>query len=188
MTLLVSGVILWVVVHLMPSVAPGLRQSLVDKLGNNAYRGIFALVIVSSVVLIVIGWRATPEVFLYRLPDWARVAGFVLMILSFALIGAAHHPTMIKRYLRHPMLAGVFLWAVSHLLTNGTERALLLFGAIGLWALIEIPLINRREGPYQKPDAPDFSEELKGVFISAAIFIIALILHPYFAGVTPFPR
>jgi hypothetical protein len=86
------------------------------------------------------------------------------------------------------MLMGVFVWAVSHLLMNGTTRALVLFGGLGLWALLEMPLINRREGEYIKPDAPDFSGELKGVFISGFIFIVVLILHPYFAGVTPFPR
>ena len=136
----------------------------------------------------VLGWRSTPEAYLYVLPPWSRSLGFVLMIVSFLLIGAAHHPTRIKRFIRHPMLAGVFVWSVSHLLMNGTTRALVLFGGLGLWAVLEIVLINRREGAYIKPDIPNFSEELKGFFISGIIFGIVLFLHPYFAGVTPFPR
>jgi hypothetical protein len=86
------------------------------------------------------------------------------------------------------MLTGVFIWAAAHLLVNGTPRALVLFGGLGAWALLEIVLINRRDGEYTKPDKPDFSEELKGMFISAGVLLLILFLHPYFAGVAPFPR
>ena len=188
MTLLVIGVLIWAIVHLSPAVAPALRQSLVGSLGEKGYKGVFALAILAGLVLIVLGWRSTPEEYLYVLPPWSKTAGFVLMVVSFALLGAAHHPTRIKRFVRHPMLTGVIVWSASHLLMNGTTRALVLFGGLGLWAILEIPLINRREGIYVKPDVPDFSEELKGFFISAIIFGIVLFLHPYFAGVTPFPR
>ena len=41
---------------------------------------------------------------------------------------------------------------------------------------------------YTRPDKPAFSEELKGMFISAGFLLLILFLHPYFAGVTPFPR
>jgi uncharacterized membrane protein len=188
MTVLIIGVLVWSLVHLIPTIEQPLKKAMTDRLGENGYKGVFALLILVSVVMIVIGWRSTPEEFVYVLPPWSRTAGFVLMVIAFLLIGAAHHPTRIKRFLRHPMLAGTFLWGVSHLLTNGTTRALILFGGIGLWALIEIPLINRREGLYIKPDRPSFSEEIKGFFISGLILIVVLLLHPYFAGVTPFPR
>lgn len=188
MTVLIIGVLIWVLVHLVPGIAQPLKKSMTERLGENGYKGLFSLLLLASIVLIVLGWRSTPEAYVYNLPPWSRMAGFILMIVAFLLVGAAHHRTRIKRFIRHPMLTGVFLWGVSHLLTNGTTRALILFGGIGLWALIEIPLINRREGPYTPPDAPDFSEEVKGFFISALILIVVLMLHPYFAGVTPFPR
>jgi uncharacterized membrane protein len=104
------------------------------------------------------------------------------------MIGAAYHPSSIKRFVRHPMLLGTAIWALSHLLTSGTSRGLVLFGGIGLWALIEILLINRRDGAYTKPEAPKFSEELKGMFVSAGILLLILFLHPFFTGVTPYPR
>lgn len=188
MAALSIGVLLWVVVHLIPSIEQPLRQRLISRLGENGYKGAFALTILIALVLIVLGWRSAPEEYLYILPAWSRTVGLFLMILSFVLLGAAHYPSLVKSYVRHPMLMGVFVWAVSHLLMNGTTRALVLFGGLGLWALLEMPLINRREGEYIKPDAPDFSGELKGVFISGVIFIVVLMLHPYFAGVTPFPR
>ena len=51
-----------------------------------------------------------------------------------------------------------------------------------------MPLINAREGTYTKPDAPGFKAELKVLIISAVVFIVALLLHPYFAGVSAIPR
>ena len=188
MTLLIIGVLLWAFVHLVPTIAGPLKQSMTGQLGQNGYKGGFSLLIVAALVLIVLGWRSTPEQFLYVLPPWSRTLGLVLMILSFLLLGAAHHPTRIKRFFRHPMLSGVFVWSVSHLLMNGTARALVLFGGLGLWAVVEIILINRREGLYIKPDTPALGEELKGFFISGIIFGVVLFLHPYFAGVAAFPR
>ena len=187
MSLLITGVAIWIVVHLIPAIAPSLRQSLVASMGEKAYRGVFALVILGSLALIVVGWRSTPEEFIYILPPETRMVSFFLICLALILMGAAHHPSRIKRVIRHPMLTGVFVWAAAHLLVNGTVRAMVLFGGLGVWALLEIVLINRREGAYIKPDKPDFSEELKGTFISAGFLLILLFLHPYFAGVTPFP-
>ena len=188
MTLLIAGVLLWAVVHLMPAVAPSVRQGLVDNLGEKPYRGVFALLILASVVLIVLGWRSAPPVGVYAVATWSKTAAFVLICIAVLLIGAAHHPTRIKRVLRHPMLTGVALWALAHLLANGTSRAVILFGGIGAWAILEILLINRRDGAYTKPAAPDFSEEMKGLFFSGVILLGLLLAHPYFAGVTPFPR
>jgi len=165
-----------------------MRQSLIDKLGSNAYRGIFSLALVASLVLIVLGWRSSPETWLFVLPGPVNTVAFVLICVSLIMIGSAYHPSSIKRFIRHPMLLGTAIWALSHLLTSGTSRGLVLFGGIGLWALIEILLINRRDGAYAKPEAPRFSEELKGMFVSAGILLLILFLHPFFTGVTPYPR
>ena len=187
MNLLIIGVVLWSVAHLVPSIAPSFRLGLIEKLGAGPYRGVFALVIVSALVLIVVGWRSSPQEYLYLLPAWSRHVGFVLMILSFILLGAANYKTIIKRYIRHPMLTGVFVWSMSHLLTNGTSRALILFGTLGIWALVEIFLISAREGARTLPEGPGLGAEVKGLVITAVVFTAAIFLHPYFAGVSPLP-
>jgi len=188
MNMLIAGVVIWFVAHLVPAVAAGPRQGLIDRIGAGPYRGVFSVVIVSALVLIVFGWRSTPEEYLYVLPPWSRPLSFVFMFISFVLFGAAHSKTAIKRLVRHPMLMGVFVWSLSHLLTNGTTRALILFGGLGVWALIEMPLINAREGTRELPESPGFRAEMKGVLISAVVFGVMLYLHPYFAGVSPMPR
>ena len=188
MTVLIIGVLTWSLVHFIPTLAPSLRQSMTARLGENGYKGVFSLLILAGLTLIVIGWRATPEQYLYVLPLWSRSLGFVLMIVSFILLGAAHYPTRIKRIIRQPMLAGIIVWSISHLLINGTTRAFVLFGGLGLWALLEIILINRREGPYAKPEAPPLRSELRGILISGVVFVVVLFVHPYFTGVTSYPR
>ena len=188
MTLLIAGIVLWSLVHLFPALARPARDDLVASMGRNGYRGAFSLLILGSLALIVIGWRSVPEAYLYVLPPWSRSAAFALVAIAFLLLGAAHYPTRIKRYLRHPMLTGIIAWSAGHLLANGTTRALVLFGGLGLWAIVEILLINRREGHYEKPAAPAAAAELRGVIISAIIFIVVLYLHPWFAGVSPLPR
>jgi len=188
MNLLIIGTLLWAIVHLMPAIAPGIRSSLVAGMGEKPYRGLFALLIFSSLVLIVFGWRSTPEEFVYVLPSTTRLVAFVLICIAFILIGAANYPTAIKRVIRHPMLTGVAVWAAGHLLVNGTTRAMVLFGGLGVWALVEIFAINRREGAYEKPPKPAFGRELRGIIISAGIIVLLIFLHPYFAGVSPIPR
>ena len=147
----------------------------------------FALVIVTTLLLIVFGWRSTPEEYLYVLPAWSRQVGFALMFASIFMLGAAHGKSIIKRFVRHPMLMAVFVWSVSHLLMNGTTRALILFGALGIWALLEMPLLNARDRDWVRPDATPLTAELKGLVISAIVFTVLIWLHPYFAGVSPLP-
>jgi uncharacterized membrane protein len=184
---LVSGVVLWSAVHLVPTLARPLRKSLIERVGNGKYRLGFSVVVVMSIGLMVLGWRTTPEVTLYQPPTWSGPIGFLLMIVAFILFGASHHETAIKRFIRHPQLTSMLVWSISHLITNGSIRALVLFGGLGLWALIEMPLINGREGAYTPPKPPGWKAEFKGVAISAVIFVVALLLHPYFAGVRPMP-
>lgn len=185
---LTLGVTLWSAVHFIQTLARPLRKSLIDSLGAGPYQLAFSLVVLISIALMVIGWRSTPEVTLYQLTGWSGPVGFLLMIIAFVLFGASHSKTAIKRLIRHPQLTAMIIWSFAHLLMNGSTRSLVLFGGLGLWALIEIPLINIRDGTYTQPESPGRKIELKGLAISAVIFVVALLLHPYFAGVVPIPR
>ncbi len=136
----------------------------------------------------VIGWRSTTPEFVYLPPGWGRPVTIVLMLISVMLFVAANYPTRIKRFIRHPQLTGLVTWSIGHLLSNGDSRSLVLFGGLGLWALIEMLLINRREGGWVKPDAPALSIEAKGLVISVIVFLALVFLHPYYAGVSPILR
>lgn len=182
------GVFLFVVVHFFPALASGLRNSLVERFGENPFKGIFSLALLLSIVLMVFGWRSTAPTVIYVTPGWGIPVASVLMLIAIWLFAAPYQPTRIKRYIRHPQLTGMAVWSGSHLLSNGDSRSLVLFGGLGIWALIEMLLINRREGAWRRPYGPALSVEIRGIVISAVIFFVLVYLHPYFAGVSPIPR
>lgn len=183
MEFMVTGLMLWSVVHLFPVLAPGLRQFLVGRMGEKGYKGLFALLIVLSVVLIVYGWRHVIPTHAYLLPPAFKHVAMFLIVVAFILMGAAQYPTRIKRIVRHPQLTGVMTWAVAHLLLNGDSRSILLFGWLGVWALLEIILINRREGAWVKPESPTWGREFRGVAITVVVIVVVVFIHPYIAGV-----
>jgi uncharacterized membrane protein len=182
MALLITGVLLWSFVHLIPGVAPTCKSRLVEKLGKG-YRAIFALLIVASLVCIVFGWRSTVPTALYSPPDTIRVLTSALMLIALVLFFSSRVPTDIKRVLRHPQLTGVFLWAVAHLISNGDSRSLVLFGGIGVWALVEIAVINRRDVGWLKPESVGLKRSLIPLVIGVGAWILLIFIHPWIAGV-----
>lgn len=184
MAILIGGVLLWSAVHLVPALAPGFRQNLVTRLGTGPWKGLFALSILASLALIVIGWRSTVPEAVYQPPLWGRSAAIGLMIVSVYLFGAARRPAIVKRVVRHPQLTGMAVWSIAHLLANGDHRSLVLFGGLGVWAIGEIFAINRRDGAWIKPEPPPLWRELLGIVITLLIFGLLAWAHPWFAGVT----
>ena len=183
MALILVGVLLWSIVHLVPAAAPGLRGSLIGRMGEGGYKGLFSLLILLSIVLMVLGWRGTPPEYVYNPPYGLRTVSIGLMVIAFILIGASNQPVRIRHWIRHPQLSGVALWAFAHLLTNGDSKSLVLFGGLLIWALIEMPLISRREGEWVKPEVEGWRRDIVGVVISLAILLLFAWAHPWIAGV-----
>lgn len=183
MTMFVLGVALWCVTHLIPSMAPGLRGRLMS-IGEGPYKGLFALTIVGSLLLIIFGWRAAVPSMVYAEPDWGRVVNMATMLIGLILFAAAFLKTNIKRYLRHPQLTAVLLWSVGHLLANGDSRSVILFGAMGVWSVIAMLAINRRDGAWQKPESVPVGRDLVPVIIGVVFYAVLGWVHPYIAGIS----
>ena len=147
MSLLLAGIILWFVAHSLPATAPGKRDALAAKLGELPYRGVFSLVILASLLMIVFGWKSAVPSALYVPPMGPGIVPSALVLIALILFFASQMNGTIKRVIRHPQMAGTFIWAVAHLLTNGDSRSVALFGGMAVWALFEVVMINRREGP-----------------------------------------
>ena len=86
--------------------------------------------------------------------------------------------------MRHPQLMSIITWSIAYLLVNGDSRLIVLFGGMGAWAIMEILLINRRDGEWIKEPAPAWQKEIKGLAISVFIFVIVVAAHPFIAGVS----
>ena len=188
MLILVLGVLLWAAAHALPIQARGLRARLIDRLGGEKrYKGAFALVIVLSLVLIVIGWRLSGyhENIYDADPAMKHVTGLG-MAAAFLLFGAAKAKTNVKRFIRHPQLLAVVVWGGAHLLSNGEARSVVLFAGMALWAASAIVMINARDGAWVKPAPFPRSGDIRWLVISLVMLVVFVLLHPYFTGVAPY--
>lgn len=183
MALLIAGVVLWSLVHLVPALLPAIKKRWINMAGNNGYQATFSILIVLSLVMIVYGWRHAIPVHVYMLPAVAIQLAMVLMVIAFLLFGAAIVPSRINSYIRHPQLLSVFIWSFAHLLANGDSRSIVLFSGMGAWAVLEITLINRREGVWTKPPRPGLKKEALSIAVSLVLLVVAALTHPYIAGV-----
>ena len=183
MALLIIGLTLWVVIHLSPAICKNTRSAIVEKIGLWPYKGIFALLIISSVVLIVLGWRGTTPQDIYNPPAWGRHVTMLLVLFTFILFVAAKRKTNIKRVLRHPQLTGLVLWSIGHLFANGDNRSLILFITLGIWAILEMIMINKREGAWQKPEPVPMKSDVITVVGGCVLYVVLMFAHPYIAGV-----
>jgi uncharacterized membrane protein len=174
---------MWIIVHFMPSLWPDIRARLVERFGMRRYRGLFALLMVGSLVLMVIGWRNTVPQPVYLPSGWGRFAALVLMFPALPLFFAARLPTNLRRALRHPQLTGVLLWSIAHLLANGDVRSLVLFSLLGAWAVAEMFLINLREGPRTLPEPLPITSDVIWVAVGTVAYVLLLYLHKYISGV-----
>ena len=187
MSVLATGIVLWAVVHLMPAVLPGLRSALIAKLGFGPYKGLFALTIVGSLILIVIGFRGADHAVLYIPPSWGYHAAPIFVLVAFVLFVSARGATNLKRIVRHPQLASVKIWSFGHLLANGEVRSIILFGGLLLWAVADMIAINRRDGAWVKPEPVSRGATTVTTLIGVAAYVAFLFLHETLIGRTPFP-
>lgn len=186
MTKLVLGVLLWSFMHFIPAVAVDFRKNLVTKLGEKPYKGVFALLMVLSLYLVISGWRATIPESLYIPPTWGRHATALLVLIGFILFSASHGKTNLKRFVRHPQLTGLTCWGLGHLIANGETRSIVLFGGLAAWAIIEIFLLNRRDGAWVKPEPVPVKQDIKIVVIGLVVYAVIAGAHQWLFGVSPF--
>lgn len=183
MTLLVLGVVLFAGVHFIPSLAPSLKDKWLAGMGEGGYKGIFSLLLMGSFALMIFGWRSAQADFVYAPPANLRIFALALLALAFVLMAVSSRKSRLRLIVRHPQLTGVALWGISHLLLNGDNRSVVLFGGLTVWAVVEIFAINRREGVWIKEEAPPWGSELVSLLIAAVTIGVIVYIHPWLSGV-----
>jgi len=188
MSILILGLVLFLGIHCLP-MAAGLRRRLQGRLGNGGYRALYAAIAVVGFVLVVRGYGLAREnpVVLWDPPFWTAHLAWSLMAIAFVLVVAAYIPGRIKEKVRHPMLAGVKIWAFAHLIANGTLADLVLFGAVLAWAVIDRISLKKREraGLVRITGGPLRNDAIAVVVGLAAYAVFLLYLHERWIGVSP---
>ncbi len=186
MVWLVVGLVLWNVAHLFKSVGHTARARLVQRIGLDKVQGLVALSVLSAVAMIVVGWRATTPSALYLPPHWGPHATQTGVLLGLLMLASSLTRNAISTRWRHPQLTGVALWAAAHLISNGEQRSVLLFGTFAAWAVVTMFAINARDGAWKRPEPKPAGTLLLPVAITAAGFAAAWFAHPYVIGVRVF--
>ncbi|MGB5326546.1 MAG: NnrU family protein [Pseudomonadales bacterium] len=182
MTMLLAGVLLWSFMHLLPGVAATLRRGIIEKLGLGPYKLVYSLILLASIGLMVAGWRASQPEQLF-IASWLPLhAAYALIYLGVFLMAVSSFNSRIKRVIRHPQLTGFAIFSIAHVLVNGDSRSTLLFGGLAAWAVVEMLVINRRDGEWHKPQPPAIAQELKPLLASIAVFFALFFAHPYLSG------
>jgi uncharacterized membrane protein len=186
MLILILGIILLLGTHSL-SMARQTRAGLVARLGEGGFKGVYSLLSLAGLALIVWGfhtYRAEGWVQIWVPPVWTRHITITLMWFAFvALASMGSRPSRIRGWLRHPMLVGVKIWALAHLLANGDAGGMLLFGSFLVWAVVDRIAVKRR-GDLGAARVPTFTRADGVAVVAGTIaYLLMMALHPWLIGV-----
>lgn len=148
MTYLILGLIIFLGVHSVRMVADDWRTRTRRKLGVGIWKGLYSLASLAGLALVAWGFDAARDqpLLLWSPPVAMRHLAAALTLLAFVLLAAAYVPgNSIKARLHHPMVLGVKVWALAHLLSNGMLVHVVLFGSFLIWAALNFRVARRRD-------------------------------------------
>jgi uncharacterized membrane protein len=190
MLLLIVGLAVFIGVHVVTTMRDR-RARLIERFGEGPYKIGYSVLSIVGLVLIVLGWRAAPFIPLWEPPVATLHIAIPLVWIAFVCVTAAYVPSgFIKARLRHPMLVGVKVWALAHLLANGDLAAMLLFGSLLAFAVYDRIAVKRRARiESAQPIAPPrWHNDLIAVAVGTVLFLgFAVYVHPHVIGVPVLP-
>ena len=188
---LIVGLVLFLGIHSVRIAAPAFRQAQIDNRGLNAWKGIYTLVAIAGFVILVWGYgiaRQDPVVF-WIAPAWMSHVVALLMLPAMIFLVASQVPAgRIKAAVKHPMLLGVKIWALAHLLVNGDLASVLLFGGFLVWAIVDRISEKKRlrAGITSNPVAGSLKWDIIDVVGGLVLYVLfVMVLHEWLIGVPP---
>jgi len=192
---LILGLLVFLGAHSFVTLRPA-RVAALQQLGRPAYLVLFSLVSAAGLALIFWGfarYRQAGGIAVWHPPDFMRHITVALVWPAVVLVTAAYLPGHIKRTIKHPMLAGVKLWAFAHLLSNGDLGGIVLFGSFLAWAVYDRIAVKRREAAGE-PAAIMFvdrgwTNDIIAVALGTFLYLaLGFTFHPVVIGVPVFGR
>ena len=157
MTQLISAALFFLVLHFGIAGTP-LRKRLIAIAGEKIYRAVFSAASLAGLFWLAHAYRTAGYMETWGQLSWFKplAAGLVLIAFVFIVLGVTTpNPTAVDgeklleqrdpaagilRVTRHPMLWGIALWALAHVIANGDLASLILFGS--LLALVLVGMIS----------------------------------------------
>lgn len=212
------------IAHALPVRSP-VKARLVAVLGPRGFTLAYSLLSLALLAWLIGAASRAPFLPLWNWAPWqafvplsAMAAACLLVALSLGRpnpfsFGGRHNDRFdparpgLLRWTRHPLLAALALWAAAHIPPNGDLAHLLLFGSFATFALLGMPLIDRRKrrqmgGQWDelvtrmreaaKPADAEVTADLAAdlpwrLSAAALLYALLLLLHPLLFGVSPLP-
>jgi uncharacterized membrane protein len=168
-----------------------LRARFIASLGEGGYKGVYAMVSLAGLALIVWGfanYRADGMIDIWHPPAAFKHITEALMLPAVILVVASYIRGGIYTALKHPMLAGVKLWAVAHLIANGDLGSIILFGSFLGWAVFDrISLKHRSDVGAPPIPVGGRSNDLIAIAVGIVVYLaLGFVFHPVVIGVPVF--
>jgi uncharacterized membrane protein len=204
-----------------------LRPWLVARIGERAYLGVYSVIAFGAIGWVISAFVRAPYIELWPTGAWS--AGVALLVMPFALLLAVSgvstpNPTAvgappetleqvkavrgILRVTRHPLMWGIALWALVHLVANGDLASFVMFGVLAALALVGTLMIDRKYAARRGAEWQRFvgassnlplAAIVQGrqslmlaeigwarVAVALLLYAVLLALHPWLFGVSPF--
>lgn len=184
---MIAGLVLFLGIHTLTTFRDT-RAAVVARLGEGGYKIVYTLISLAGLGLIIWGfssYRATGWVNVWYPPVAMRHIALGLMLPAVILVVASYVRGRIYTTVKHPMLAGVKLWALLHLLANGDLGSIILFGSILAWAVYDRISLKRREDAGAPPiPVGGVGNDLIAVAVGVVVYVaLAFAFHPLVIGV-----
>lgn len=203
------------------------RGPLVAAVGEPLFRGVYSILALALIVWMVMAYTATPYVEVWTpATGWRHLSLTLMVPAAILVVGgittpsptsagtdtrdvAARGPKGLTKITRHPMMWGIGLWGLSHLLANGDAAAMVLFGSLTALALLGPLAIDARRRAGMGDDWERFAGKTSylpfaamaagrtrlrlreigywGLGLGIALYAVLLTAHRWLFGVNPLP-
>jgi uncharacterized membrane protein len=198
--------------HLVLSSLP-VRNRLVARLGDRVFQGAYSLVVLGLFVPLVLSYFANKHTgpVLWSVPPglalrWAIYVGSAIALVLVVgsqitpspanMIPGEPRPRGVLRITRHPFVMGVVIWALVHLLANGSATDVAFFGGFVAFGLIGAAHQDARKiavgvpgyrefvaaTPFLPFMGPGALSGLREVVPAAVVGIVAAVVIRHFHG------
>jgi uncharacterized membrane protein len=180
--LLILGIVLFVGAHWFKRLSPDSRAAM----GENAGKGIMAVVMLAGLILLIIGYRNAGFVNVWIPPAFMTHIANLLVLIGFWFFALSAIPGTMSARVRHKQLTGVKAWAVGHLLVNGDLASILLFGSMLAWAVVSVILINKAQPTWERPANASVKNDGIAFVVGLVLYGVVAAIHTWL-GYYPFP-
>ncbi len=182
MAFLIFGIILFVAIHLLPTFSRQ-RKLLINRLGHIPYLILFSVISSIAFLLIIYGYIQADRTTLWQALAFGRSLTLAVMPFVFILIAAAYLKTHIRAKLKHPMLIGTAIWAITHLTANGSLPSVILFGSFLVYAIADMIMAKPRQTLIPS-GSPSTTHDIIAVIVGLSLYAALLYSHRILFGVT----